>query len=90
MEPIRQSLAVIAVLLLLGGLAWLSRRAGLRGSRGAQRGCVKTMLHLERLALTPQHSLHLLRVGEQSLVVGVHATGVSFICEVKKANSTGS
>ena len=34
---------------------------------------------MERLALTPQHSLHLVRIGDRGLLVAAHAAGCTLI-----------
>jgi flagellar biogenesis protein FliO len=80
MEWIRQMLAVAAVLgLLLGGLAWLRRRGF---ALPAARSAARRPRHLEpvdRLALTPQHSLHLVRMGGRALLVGRSPSGITLL-----------
>ena len=76
MEWIRQVLAVSGVLLLLGAALWWLRRKGLaqygtRSSTGARK---RTLESVERLALGPQHSLHLVRLAGRGLLVG--ASGI--------------
>jgi flagellar biosynthetic protein FliO len=80
MESIQQALAVFTVLAMLGGALWLLRRKGLAqfnlrsGSGGGRK-----MQSIERLALTPQHSLHLVQVAGRVLLVGVSPTGCSLL-----------
>jgi flagellar biosynthetic protein FliO len=74
---VQQFFAVFLVLALLFGALWLLRRRSLstfpllsRGNGGAKR-----MRVLERVSLTPQHSVHLITIGEIILVVGVSPSG---------------
>jgi len=39
-----------------------------------------------RLALSPQHSVHVIRVGERELVLAVHPQGVTLLCELTPAS----
>lgn len=82
MEAVRPLLSVILVFALLGGLLWLVRKGdGLRSGprlmrrwrRDAEQG--KPLQTLGRVALTPHHSLHLVRFGDRLLLVGTHAGG---------------
>ncbi|MDQ2900686.1 MAG: flagellar biosynthetic protein FliO [Acidobacteriota bacterium] len=63
MEIVQQMMAIGAVLAALGGAVWLLRnkRIPRKGSR---------MAVLERLTLTPQHTLCLVRVGEETVLIG--------------------
>jgi flagellar biogenesis protein FliO len=81
MDGIQQAVTVFAVLVLLGGtLFWLRSKGiaqfGLKGSAG---GGKKRMQSLERLLLTPQHSLHLVRVGNRILLLAVWPGGCSVL-----------
>lgn len=81
MESFQQAAAVVLVLALLGGtLYWLRTRgmatinlSGLARNRG------RRMQSLERLPLTAQHSLHLIRVGEKTMVVAVSPNGCTVL-----------
>ena len=66
-------LAVLFVLGLLGGsLYWLRAKGLARFSvKGVGRQGARRMQALERLPLTPQHSLHLVSVGGRTLLVAV-------------------
>jgi flagellar biogenesis protein FliO len=80
-EILRQLGAVLSVFALLGAVVWLlARRRGahLLGSGMLRRtGGVITVV--DRVRLTPQHSVHLLRIGRRGLLVSVHATGCSLL-----------
>lgn len=81
MELIRQVLAVSGVLLLLGASFWWLRRRGLAqyirpSARGARR---RNLESVERLALGPQHSLHLVRLAGRGLLVGISPAGCAVL-----------
>jgi flagellar biogenesis protein FliO len=81
MDWIRQLLAVAAVLALtLASLAWLRRRGWLRlAGPGARAGKLRHLEPVDRLALTPQHSLHLVRMGRRLLLVGRSPSGITLL-----------
>ena len=69
-----QTLAVFIVLALLISSLWLLRRkgswAGMKlGFAGS--GTARRMELLERMPLTPHHSLHLVRVEDRLILIGV-------------------
>jgi flagellar biosynthetic protein FliO len=74
---VQQFLAVFLVLALLFGALWLLRRRSLSTFplMGRVNGSAKRMRVLERVSLTPQHSVHLITIGETVLVVGVSPSG---------------
>lgn len=77
MEPIRQVLAVCAVLFALGASLWWLRHKGLAlyGSRSFRK---RNLQAVERLMLGPHCSLHLVKLAGRGLLVGSSAAG----CEV--------
>jgi flagellar biogenesis protein FliO len=81
MEAIQQVLSVVAVLVLLGGSLWWLRRKGVAqfAVRGPGGGKVKSMKMLERLALTPQHSLYLVRVADRTMLIAASPGGCSIL-----------
>lgn len=85
MEWIRQVLAVAAVLgLLLACLAWLRRRGLAQGpERGSWQRRPRHLELVDRLSLTPQHSLHLVRLGERAILVGRSPSGLSLLESVE-------
>jgi flagellar biogenesis protein FliO len=62
---------VLAVFALLGGLLWFARRRGMAsfplGSRKSGSG--RRLEVLERVPLTAQHSLHLVRVSGRTVLI---------------------
>lgn len=81
MEAIQQTLVVVFVLGLLGAtLYWLRRQGVVRiDGKGMGRGSPRRMQAVERLALTPQHSLHLVNVGGRVLLIAVSPGGCSVL-----------
>jgi flagellar biogenesis protein FliO len=74
MELMRQATAVSAVLVLLAASLWWLRRKGL--ARGGARGPrPRTLQAVERVTLGPQHSLHLVRLADRGLLVGISPAG---------------
>ena len=81
MEMTEQLLAVFVVLGLLCGSLWLLKRKGwVRTSlrRPARPGQPRLEV-LDRLALTPQHSLHLVRLADRTLLVGLSPQGCNLL-----------
>jgi len=80
MEAARQILSVLAVFGLLGSMLWLLRRGGRVNFRGIGRDD-KSLESIERLALTPQHALHLVKIRGRELVVATHPQGCALLLE---------
>jgi flagellar biogenesis protein FliO len=84
MDAARQVLSVLFVLALLGAALWALRR-GAGPWRGvlARRAQDKTKsLHLlERMVLTPQHSLHLVRAGGREWLLATHPQGCTVVSD---------
>lgn len=80
MEIARQIAAAALVLGALLAVVWRARgRAGvLRGWLPAARPA-RRLECLERVTLSPRHSLHLVRAGDRLMVVAAHASGCSFL-----------
>ena len=81
MESIQQALSVLLVLGLLGGTLWWLRRRGMApfGLRAPGTGRRKSIQVLERMALTPQHSLHLVRVADRTMLIAASPAGCSIL-----------
>jgi flagellar biosynthetic protein FliO len=72
MELTEQIAMVLVVFALLGGLLWLLKKRGLASlpmirRRGAGN---RRMEVLERVPLTPQHTIHLVRVSGKVVLIG--------------------
>lgn len=79
MEIVRQ---VLAVLLVLGALAfalWALRRNGRASWSGIGRKEPGRLAALDRVTLSPHHTLHLVRFGGRVLLVAAHAGGCTLI-----------
>ncbi len=81
MDTIQPILAVLFVLALLGGTLYWLRAKGLArfSGNGIIRQSSKQMQVLERVSLTPQHSLHLVSIGGRTLLVAVSPGGCTVI-----------
>ena len=80
-ELLRQILAVAIVFSLLGAAVWLlGRKRGMTGFLVMPRsGKLAQLEIIERLRLTPQHMLLLLRVGDRGFLLAVHPAGCSLL-----------
>jgi len=79
MELVRQIVAVSGVLLLLAGALWWLRRHGVAQVRPRRGGRPRMLETVDRLALVPQHSLHLVRVGGRGLLVAAGPSGCTLL-----------
>jgi flagellar biosynthetic protein FliO len=74
LETFSQSIAAFLVLLLLVAFLWAMRRRGLASFNLALTKSLakqKAMQVVERLPLTAHHSLHLVRVQDRLILIGV-------------------
>jgi flagellar biogenesis protein FliO len=79
MEYMRQLLSIAGVLGLLAAVLYvLKRRAPGGGLRWSARRGRKVQI-VERAALTPQHSLHVVRVGKDLLLLSAGPGGVALL-----------
>jgi flagellar biogenesis protein FliO len=78
---LQQMLAVLMVMALLAGLLLGMRRRGMARFRISLPGrkTVRRLETLERLPLTPQHSLHVVRMSGRELLIGVSPAGCSVL-----------
>jgi len=79
MEVIGQLAAVAGVLSLLGLTLWWLRRRGATGVLVARRPAGRKLECLERLPLGPQHTLHLVRLGDTALLVASSPGGCALV-----------
>jgi flagellar biogenesis protein FliO len=76
-----QMLAVALVAALLAGtLVWLRRRGFLgTAANGLRLRRPRRLEMLDRLSLTPQHSLHLVRLGNRTILLGRSPSGLALL-----------
>jgi flagellar biogenesis protein FliO len=79
MVEIGQIAAVAGVLGLLAGTLWWLRRRGIAGVLAARRPSKRKLECLERLPLGPQHTLHLVRLGETTLLMASSPGGCALV-----------
>jgi flagellar biogenesis protein FliO len=79
MVEIGQIAAVAGVLTLLALTLWCLRRWGIAGVLAARKEPAHRLECLERLPLGPHHTLHLVRMGETSLLVASSPGGCSLV-----------
>jgi flagellar biogenesis protein FliO len=76
MDAIQQTGAVAGVLTLLFVTLWWLKRRGFTGVPSlAGRAAGRRLECLERLALGPQHTLHLVRIGSGALLIASSPAG---------------
>jgi flagellar biogenesis protein FliO len=88
---LRQLFSVLLVFVLLGGALVLLRRGSLASLHlgwfrlaspvAGSKPRTKALVSLERIALTPQHSLHLVRIQGREVVVATHPQGCELLNE---------
>jgi flagellar biogenesis protein FliO len=81
----RQYLGVAVVLGLLGAALWWLRRRGYAAVMPGRRAGRK-METIERLPLSPQHTLHLVRIGGTALLVACSPAGCVLLQSVPAAS----
>jgi flagellar biogenesis protein FliO len=83
MDIVRQSLAITFVFALLWTAIWLLRRkGGVRiGSRKSNGAC-GVLESRGKLVLSQQHVIHVVRIGQQDLVLALHPAGVTLLAEI--------
>ncbi|HEY4361918.1 MAG TPA: flagellar biosynthetic protein FliO [Bryobacteraceae bacterium] len=91
----RQVFAILLVFGLLGFTLWKLRRGGSpaallppwRRNAAWGSGKVRAMESVERLSLTPQHALHLVRVQGRQIVVATHPQGCTLLGDASESNT---
>ena len=83
MELVEQIAMVLLVFALLGALLWFFKRRGLAALSFTPRrgGNSRRMEVLERVPLTPQHTLHLVRVSDKFLLIGTAPSSCTLLNE---------
>lgn len=85
MEVLEPVAAIGAVLALLAGTLWWLRRRGLAVGLAPRRTAARRLECLERLPLAPQHTLHLVRMGDTILLVASSPGGCTLVRSVPAA-----
>jgi flagellar biogenesis protein FliO len=89
MDSASQFLSIAAVLGLLGFVAWRFRASRAGGARLWSGRAPQQLRVVERVALTPQHSLHLVAVGSEVLLIGAGPGGVALIRNAGREGPSG-
>jgi flagellar biosynthetic protein FliO len=76
-----QALMAILVIAALVLVLWLMQRKGTAQFVFSRSGAQKNLQVIERLHLTPQHSVHLVRIGERTLLLGVSPSGCTLLTD---------
>jgi flagellar biogenesis protein FliO len=80
MELLQQIATAAGVLALLGATLWWLRARGVSGFRAVARATsLRRLQALERLPLSPQHTLHLVRAGGRNLLVAAWPSGCALL-----------
>jgi flagellar biogenesis protein FliO len=83
MDIVRQSLAITFVFALLWAAMWLLRKKGaMRIGPRKIRGECGMLESRGKLVLSQQHTIHLVRIGQQDLVLALHPAGVTLLAEL--------
>ena len=83
MDIVRQSLAITFVLALLWTAMWLLRKKGrIRIGRRRTRGECSMLESRGKLVLSQHHTIHVVRIGGQDLVLALHPSGVTLLAEL--------
>lgn len=89
----QQLFGVILVLLALWGTVVFLKRNGfaIAGKGRAGRSRVILIEQLDRLRLTPNHSIHLLKVADTTILISLHQQGVTVLHRMQACGpATGS
>lgn len=70
---------VLLVFALLGGMVWFLKRRGLASLSLPVRRKGRRIEVLERVPLTAQHSLHLVRISGKTLLIGTAPSGCTLL-----------
>ena len=81
MEILEQITMIFVVFALLGGMLWVLRNKGLASFNFNRKslGRGKQLELIERLPLTAGHSIHLVRFGGRTLLIGVAPGGCTLL-----------
>jgi flagellar biosynthetic protein FliO len=90
MEMFQQFVIVLAVLGLLCTSLWILKRKGWArtGLRRRHDDGQPRLEVIDRLPLTPQHSLHLVRLADRTLLIGLSPSGCNLLESSQAAASS--
>jgi len=77
MDPMPAVLGVLAV--LATALWWLRKKGGVRLLRPRLRRASRRLESMERLALSPHHTLHLVRVDDRAILMAQSPSGLVLV-----------
>ena len=89
MELGGQLMATAGVLSLLAALLWWLRRRGWAVPAAGGRAAGRRLQTMERLPLGPQHTLHLVRMGDEALLVACSPGGCTLLDKAPAAQLAG-
>jgi len=90
MNPIQQAFGILLVLALLGGVLWWLRRKGVaQFTVRGRAGKVRAMKLIERLPLTPQHTLHLVDLEGREVLIATSPGGCSILYRPPELQGNG-
>lgn len=84
MDLARQLIGIAVVLGLLAWILWILRKKGFVAGVPAHAGKHRRVQLLERVPLTSTHSVHLIRAGGRTILLAVHSSGVTVLCDVQE------
>ena len=92
MELLQQLISIVAVLLLLGAALWWLRSRGMAkfSLPGVRARGPRRLELIERLTLTPQHSVCLVRVADKAMLIGLSPSQCTLLDGVSRASVEGS
>lgn len=79
MELLQQFIPVAVVLGALVLLVWAMKQRGWARIRTGPRDMQKRLEVIDRLVLTPHHSIHLIRLADRTLLVGLSPSGCNLL-----------
>jgi flagellar biogenesis protein FliO len=79
MEIVRQVLAIVFVFGLLGAAVWALRRRGFAPRCALPAARAGRFTVVERVGLSPQHGLYLVRIGGRALLIAAHPAGCTVL-----------
>jgi flagellar biosynthetic protein FliO len=83
---------ILLVFALLGGLLWFAKRRGMvaLGAMPRRSGSTRRLEVLERIPLTPQHAVHLVRVADRTVLIATAPNSCTLLNAPVTAESTTS